>query len=408
VKIVAATNALKGSLSAVEAAAAVARGARRVSAELEVIELPIADGGDGTAEVLARAHSGVFNEFTGLDALGRARHGRFALLPDGSAVLDVATLSGLAALASDERRALQATSYGTGQLLRAALEAGATRVVIGAGGSASTDGGAGILVALGARLLDAENEPLQRGGAALERLARIDLTELLPAARSVPIQIACDVDNPLLGPSGSARVFAPQKGASDAEVTRLESALLRYAEVLLDQLQCDVSQLARGGAAGGVAAGLHAVLGAQLVSGIELVLDSVGFDRAAAGSSLCVTTEGKVDRQSLRDKAPWGVARRARACGAAVTLLCGAIEHELWGSDFPLFDGMFSICARPMLLQQAMAGAAPLLSDAAEQVVRLFCAARRACAPSLASDAEPSLSRPHAQPSSQRAPRPKE
>lgn len=373
-KLVAAPNALKGSLSAFDAAAAIATGAKRARDELAVVELGIADGGDGTAEVVRRARGGSWRELTALDPLGRARTARYCWLDDGTAVVDVATASGLARLEQAERDVLAATSYGTGQLLRAALDAGARRVLLGVGGSATVDGGSGILEALGARLLDADGRPLARGGGALARLARIDLTELAVSARHVPIDVACDVDSQLLGEHGAARLFGPQKGANQREVAQLEAGLAQLAQVVMRDFGRDITAVASGGAAGGIAAGLHGVLGARLLPGIDLVLDAVGFEALLAGASLCITAEGLLDRQSLRNKGPFGVARRAAVAGVPCVALAGGIASDVSDRDFPAFAAMFSICARPMPLEQAMREAAPLLAAAAERVVRLFSA----------------------------------
>lgn len=373
-KLVAAPNALKGSLTPFAAAAAIAAGARRAAPGIEVAELGIADGGDGTAEVICRARAGTFREAPALDPLGRPRLARYAWLDDGTAVVDVATASGLALLTSDERAAQQATSFGTGQLVAAALAAGARRIVLGVGGSASVDGGAGILEALGARLLDASDQPLARGGGALGKLARIDLTSLDPRARAVPFDIACDVDSPLLGEHGAARLFGPQKGASAADVELLEAGLGHFASLIERDFGREVAQLPAGGAAGGIAAGLHGVLGARLLPGADLVLESVGFDAALRGASLCITAEGLLDRQSLRSKGPLGVARRAALQGVPVVALAGGIAADVNDADFPAFAGMFSICPGPISLDDALRNAEPLLTNAAERVVRLFCA----------------------------------
>lgn len=371
-KLVAAPNAFKGSLSAFAAAAAIAAGARRAVPELEVVELPVADGGDGTAEVVCRARGGCFREVPAQDPRGRTRTARYAWLDDGTAIIDVATASGLVLLQPTERAALDATSYGTGQLLRAALDASAERVVLGVGGSATVDGGAGILEALGARLLDSDGQPLARGGGALCRLSRIDLRGLCERARQVPIDIACDVDSPLLGEHGAARLFGPQKGASPAAVEQLEGALDHFASIVARDFGRDARHIRFGGAAGGIAAGLYGVLGARLMPGVDWVLDAIGFDRTLAGATLCITAEGSLDRQSLRNKAPFGVARRAAAVGVPVVALGGGIADDVVDRDFPEFAGMFSICSRPLSLDEAMRDAEPLLQAAAERVVRLF------------------------------------
>lgn len=371
-KLVAAPNALKGSLSPFAAAAAIANGARRAISSIEVVELGIADGGDGTAEVICRARGGSFREVKALDPLGRVRTARYAWLDDDTAVIDVATASGLALLAPAERDALGATSYGTGELIRAALDASAKRIVLGVGGSATVDGGSGILEALGARLLDGDGKPLPRGGGALGRLSRIDLGSLAPRAREVPIDIACDVDSALLGEHGAARLFGPQKGADTAAVATLESALAHFASVVTRDFGRDAASVTSGGAAGGIAAGLFGVLNARLLPGVDLVLDAIGFDEALSGASLCITAEGLLDRQSLRNKGPFGVAKRGAARGVPVVALGGGIASDVTDADFPVFAGMFSICSRPMPLEQAMRDAAPLLEAAAERVVRFF------------------------------------
>jgi len=374
-KLVAAPNALKGSLSPFAAAAAIANGARRAVPSVEVVELGIADGGDGTAEVVCRARGGHFREAPALDPLGRPRTARYAWLDDATAVIDVATASGLALLQPDERNALTASSYGTGELLSAALVAGAKRIVLGVGGSATVDGGAGILEALGARLLDAHGQPLPRGGGALARLSRIDVSLLSERARTVPIDVACDVDSQLLGEHGAARLFGPQKGADAASVEQLEGGLSHFAAIVARDFGRDVRSATSGGAAGGIAAGLFGVLGARLLPGVDLVLDAVGFDQALTGATLCITAEGLLDRQSLRDKGPLGVAKRGRARGVPVVALGGGIARDVTDADFPEFAGIFSICARPMSLEQAMRDAGPLLETASERVMRLFACA---------------------------------
>lgn len=377
-KLVAAPNALKGSLSPFAAAAAIARGARQAVPDAEVIELGIADGGDGTAEVVCRARGGQLREAAALDPLGRPRTAQYGWLGDAdkTAVIDVATASGLALLQAAERDALGASSYGTGQLVLAALDAGAERLVLGVGGSASVDGGSGILEALGVRLLDADGRELPRGGGALARLARIDLGGVPARVRELPIDIVCDVDSPLLGEQGAARLFGPQKGATPEGVSQLERALAHFASVIERDFGRKIAHAASGGAAGGIPAGLFGVLGARLLPGVDWVLDAVGFDGALSGAALCITAEGLLDRQSLRNKGPFGVARRAAARGVPVVAVAGGIAADVRDRDFPAFAGMFSICARPLSLERAMCDAEPLLTATAERVVRLFHRAR--------------------------------
>ena len=372
-RVVVAPNALKGSLSAFEAASAIARGVRAADAAADIVSLPIADGGDGTSAVLSAARGGVERETIVPDPLGRPVRASFALLDGGrTAVLDVATASGLALLERSERDPLLVSSRGTGKLIGAALDAGAETVIIGVGGSATVDGGAGLLAALGIGLLDETGTPISSGGSGLARLARIDLSRVHPALSRVKLRVACDVDSTLLGPHGAATLFGPQKGASPDAVRELERNLSHFADVIRETTGRDVRSIASGGAAGGIAAGLFGLLGATLEPGIDLVLETVGFDRALAGARLVITSEGLLDEQSLRNKGPCGVARWAKRRDVPVIALAGGIADGVRPGDFPDFAGMFSICRRPMALEEAIQRAAELLESASESILRVF------------------------------------
>jgi len=373
IRVIVAPNALKGSLSAFEAASAIARGVRAADPNAELISLPIADGGDGTSAVLCAARGGVARETIVPDPLGRPVRASFALLAGGrSDVLDVATASGLALLQAREQDPLITSSRGTGKLISAALDAGVESIILGVGGSATVDGGAGLLAALGVGLLDASGAPIPSGGAGLSRLARIDLSRVHPAFSRVKLRVACDVDSPLLGPHGAARMFGPQKGASLEGVEELEQNLEHFAEVILQTTGREVRGAIAGGAAGGMAAGLFGILGASLEPGIDLVLETVGFDQALAGASLVLTAEGSLDQQSLRNKGPCGVGRWAKRRNVPVIALAGAIADDVRLSDFPDFAGMFSICNRPMSKAEAMARAGQLLERVSESVLGGF------------------------------------
>ena len=371
VRVVVAPNAFKGSLTAAEAALAIARGLTIVDDAIEIVSLPIADGGDGTSAVLLAAGDGVIRETIVPDPLGRPVRASFGLLDAGrTAVLDVATASGIALLAPHEREPLSVSSRGTGKLLSLALDAGVETVILGVGGSATVDGGAGLLAALGVGLLDEAGTPIASGGAGLARLSRIDLSRVHPALTRVKLRVACDVNSPLLGPHGAAVLFAPQKGATPDAVLELERNLAHFADVIEHTTQRDVRSLVSGGAAGGLAAGLFGVLGATLESGIDLVLESVGFERALLGADLVITGEGLLDRQSLRNKGPCGVARWAQQRGVPVMALVGGIADDVRLADFYEFAGIFSICRRPMSLEEAMQRCAELLESAAESLLR--------------------------------------
>ena len=344
VRVLVAPDKFKGSLSAQQAADAVAAGALDAAGalgiELDVRRQPVADGGEGivSAALAAgyRAHPVTVAGPLGAPveaciALGGTTDGSDGSAGSLVAVVELATASGLALLPGgrgDVTTALTASSRGTGELVRAALDAGAGRVVLGIGGSASTDGGTGLAAALGVRFLDAAGQDLPPGGRALADLDRIDTSVRDPRLDAVEVVVASDVDNPLTGPRGAAAVFGPQKGAGPAEVELLDRGLRRLADVLRRDAGADVETAPGAGAAGGVGAGALALLGARLVPGIDLVLDLVGFDTALAGTDLVVTGEGSFDDQSLGGKAPVGVARRASAHGVPVVVLAGQVDLD--------------------------------------------------------------------------------
>lgn len=370
-RVVVAPNALKGSLSAFEAALAIGRGLRAADNAVEIVSLAIADGGDGTSAVLCAARDGITRETIVPDPLGRPVRASYGLLDEGrTAVLDVATASGLTLLQSHEQDPLSCTSRGTGKLLSTALDSGVESVILGVGGSATVDGGAGLLAALGVGLLDENGTPIASGGAGLARLARIDLSRVHPGLARVKVRVACDVDSPLLGPLGAARVFGPQKGASPEAVLELEQNLAHFANVIEQTTGRKVHDVESGGAAGGIAAGLFGVLGASLESGIDLVLERLGFEQALHGADLVLTAEGLLDRQSLRNKGPSGVARWCKRRGVPVIALVGGIADDVRPADFSDFAGVFSICRRPVSLEEAQQRAAVWLESAAETLLR--------------------------------------
>lgn len=372
-RVVVAPNALKGSLTAFEAASAIARGLRAAESTIEIVSLAIADGGDGTSAVLRAAREGVLRETIVPDPLGRPVRASFGLLDEGrTAVLDVSTASGITLLQPHERDPLSCSSRGTGKLLSTALDTGAQTVILGVGGSATVDGGAGLLAALGVGLLDEAGTPIASGGAGLARLSRIDLSRVHPALARVKLRVACDVDSPLLGPHGAAMAFGPQKGADPDAVLELEQSLGHFADVIERTTGRDVRHLVSGGAAGGIAAGLFGVLGATLEPGIDLVLEAVGFDRALLDADLVITAEGLLDWQSLRNKGPCGVARWSKRRGVPVVALVGGIADGVRSADFSDFAGIFPICQRPMPLEEACQRSAEFLERTAESVLRAW------------------------------------
>ncbi|HEY8944646.1 MAG TPA: glycerate kinase [Polyangiaceae bacterium] len=342
IKVLCAPNALKGTLSAVETARALAAGVRRALPQAEIVELPIADGGDGTREVLTRTLGGQERWVTVTDPLGRQRTAAFSVITSDAgqrtAVIDVASASGIALLRQDELDPVRASSFGTGALLRSALESGIERLILGVGGSATVDGGTGVLAALGARFLDARGAEVTPGGGGLAHIEAVELGGILPAARQSRLCVACDVDNPLVGPAGAARVFGPQKGAGTDLVVRLEAGLERLAAALSRATGKDPRTVARGGAAGGIAAALWAALDAELVSGVDLVLDTIGFEEALHDAALVLTAEGRLDAGSLGNKGPVGVARRAAHYGVPTLAFVGSRTADVPDELLPFAD----------------------------------------------------------------------
>ncbi|ADU51009.1 glycerate kinase [Thermaerobacter marianensis DSM 12885] len=326
-RVLVAPDSFKGSLTAEEAAAAMARGVEQGWPGTAVTLLPLADGGEGTAAALVRATGGRWFGCRVTGPLGEPVDARWGLLGDGrTAVIEMAAASGLLLVPPGRQRPLEATSFGTGELIRDALDRGCRRLLVAIGGSATTDGGTGMLAALGARFLDAAGQPLPPGGGALTRLARIDLGGLDPRLREAEIEVACDVDNPLTGPRGAARVYAPQKGATPEQVEVLEAGLVRLAEVTARTLGHDRRDEPGAGAAGGLGFGLIAFLGARLRPGAELVMDAAGFDRHLERTDLVLTGEGRTDVQTLAGKLVARVADRCRRLGRPVVVISGAVD----------------------------------------------------------------------------------
>lgn len=365
-RIVVAPDKFKGSLSATQAAHAIARGLARGCPEAELVLLPVADGGEGTVDA-AVAAGYERRHVVVAGPTGEPVEAGFAVLGD-RAVIEMAEASGLRRLPGERPAPLAASTFGTGELIRAALDAGARHVVLGVGGSASTDGGAGMAQALGARLLDAAGEEIPPGGAGLADLDRIDATGLDPRLAHTELVVASDVDNPLIGARGAAAVFGPQKGATPDDVAVLDAALTRYAGIVARHLGVDVAQLPGAGAAGGTGGGAIAFFGARLTSGIELVLEVVGFSSALEGADLVITGEGSLDVQSLSGKAPVGVARAAARAGVPVVALVGRLEvgpEQLQEVGITQAHALLDIAPDPAVAQR---DADRLLGQLAERV----------------------------------------
>ena len=376
-RVVVAPDKFRGSLSASAAAAALARGVRRAASGAEVVEVPMADGGEGTVDALVNADGGQKLRARVTGPLGAPIDAEFGRLTDGvTYVIEMATASGLALLSAENRDPAGATTRGTGELLAAALDAGARRVIMGIGGSATNDGGAGMAQALGYRLLDLHGNEIGPGGGGLEQLERIEPRGRDLRLDAIEILVACDVDNPLCGPRGASFVYGPQKGATPEVAGRLDRALARFAEIVQRDLGIAVAELPGAGAAGGLGGGLVAFAGAKLRPGAPLLIETVRLADRLRGADLCLTGEGLLDGSSTHGKTAVAVARLARGLAVPTFVLAGSIGA---GAERVLDEGVdayFSLCPGPTTLENAYEHASEWLEILAEQVARAFQAGR--------------------------------
>ncbi|WP_394241214.1 glycerate kinase [Halopseudomonas laoshanensis] len=375
-KVIIAPDSFKESLSANAVAEAIAAGWASVYPEAEIGLFPMADGGEGTVDAVLAATGGERREALVQGPLGEPVSAHWGWLGDGQAVIEMASASGLHCVPSEQRDALKASSFGTGQLIAAALDAGATRIILGLGGSATNDAGTGLLAALGARFLNNQDQPLAPGGGALQGLHYIDLDGLDARLDRVEFMVAADVDNPLCGPRGASHVFGPQKGASAEQVEQLDRALDHFADVLAKTISVDLRHEPGVGAAGGLGFAAAAVLHARFRPGIELVAELSGLAQAVQSADLVITGEGRLDGQSLHGKTPVGVARIAKAAGVPVIALAGSLGEGYQRLYEAGIDAAFSLTPGPMVLQEAMANAASQLQARAADIARLWRVAR--------------------------------
>ena len=376
-RIVAAPNAFKGSMNAVQAAEAMKKGILAVIPQCDVTCVPVADGGDGLTEVMLAGLSGTRVEAMVSGPRMEPLSAPFCMVPSRKlAVVEMAKASGLALLPKARHDPTRTTTTGTGELIRAAMDNGATRIIVGIGGSATCDGGIGMAAALGYRFLDETGTPVEPVGGSLGAIASIDRQNVDPRLDGVSVSVACDVTNPLTGDNGASVVYSPQKGASPEQVTRLDTGLANLARVVQMDLGVAIADMPGAGAAGGLGGGLHAFVGADLKPGIDLVIDVVGLKDAIAGADLVLTAEGRIDRQTRFNKAPAGVARTAKAAGVPCIAICGGVGDGLESLYDIGIDAVFSICSGPQSLAAAMQDANSLLARRTEQVVRTFLAGR--------------------------------
>lgn len=375
-RVICAPNALKGCLSAVDAAAALSRGARRAGTDIEALEMPIADGGDGTLEVLAKVLGGELIEKTVLGPANREVSSSYLILPDGRAVVELARASGIKLLQREDLRPLTAHTFGVGQLILDAIERGATEVILALGGSASTDCGTGLLKALGVKFLDAQGSELELGGAALKSLLLVDITAVSEKVLSTKFTVLCDVENPLCGEKGTVAIFAPQKGAQTQDLLELTLAIENFSKVISQQFSKDLANTPRCGVAGGTSSGMYAILNANLVSGFDYVAQVLGVEDKIRNCDLVLTSEGRLDSQTLDGKGPHGVALIAKRSNVPVVGLFG--QYDFFAREsFQDFSAIQSIANGPNSLEQMLESATERLEFGAENSVRFAQALRR-------------------------------
>jgi glycerate kinase len=372
-KIVLAPDSYKGSLTAKQACDAMEEGIRRIVPGAEIVKVPMADGGEGTVQRLVDATGGTILEHEVCNPLGEPVKAKFGILGEGNtAVIEMAEASGLYLIDKQRRNPWMSTTYGTGELIGRALSEGCRSFILGIGGSATNDGGAGMAQALGALLLDDRGSELPRGGGSLGRLDRIDLSRMDKRLMDSSFQVACDVDNPLCGPTGASQVFGPQKGATPEMVLALDRNLSHYASIIARDIRIDVVNSPGAGAAGGLGAGALAFLKAELRSGVGIVMEASGLQSKMAGADLVFTGEGRCDFQTERGKTPYGVAKAAQLFGVPVVLVAGIAGP---GVDAMYRHGVRSIYTLTdggVTAEHAMSHAPQVLADTMERIMRLI------------------------------------
>lgn len=373
-KIVVAPDSFKGSLSAVEVCGALKTGAQRVFPDAEFVEIPLADGGEGTLNALIAGAGGQQKVAAVRGPLGTSVEARWGILPDGRAVIEMAQASGLDLVAPAKRNALEASSYGTGQLIKAALDAGCREIILGIGGSATTDGGMGALSALGLSARDNRNCALRPGGVALTELNQLDLKWFDARIAKTKFTVLCDVTNPLYGPDGAAHIYAAQKGASADDILKLDAALRHYADRVAIHIAHDYSSHAGAGAAGGIGFGMLSFCNAEMRSGIDVVLESAQFAEKIKGANLILTGEGALDSQTLNGKTVAGACRKARQAAVPIVAFGGAVRLSSAQMDELGLLSAFSLVDGPRNLEFCLQNGRSLLSDSVERVLRCWAA----------------------------------
>lgn len=374
-KIVIAPDSFKGSLTAKQVAESIERGIRKVEKNIHIEKVPMADGGEGTVQSLVDATNGRVVYTKVFDPLMREIEAFYGILGDGStAIIEMSAASGLPLISKEEKNPLITTTYGTGQLFMHALNQGCRSFIIGIGGSATNDGGVGMMKALGIRFIDSEGQDIGFGGGELDKIHTIDISGLDNRILDCSITVACDVDNPLCGPRGASRVFGSQKGATEEMVEVLDSNMAHYAKVIKSQLGISIIDVPGAGAAGGLGGGLMAFLKAKLRRGIDIVIDATGLEESIKEAALVITGEGSIDYQTQFGKTPYGVTMVAKKYGIPVIAIAGSIGKDAYALYEKGFNSIFSIVDKPMTLEEAIENSEILLENTAERIMRgIFC-----------------------------------
>ena len=376
-KVLIATDSFKNSLSGAKVAEAIARGMKSEMSDVRIHSLPLADGGEGTVDALVAAANGTKRKVRVHDPLMREIEAEYGIIQKDTAVIEMAAASGMGLLSKVERNPLITTTYGTGELIREAIEKNFKRIIIGVGGSATNDAGAGMAEALGAKLLNKDGEEIEKGGGQLDKLAKIDLTGLMPEVKDTEIIVAVDVRNPLTGPDGATRVYAPQKGADDSMVEQLENNLNHFARKITETNGRKIKDVPGGGAAGGLAAGLAGFLDAGIQNGFNLISELIRLEETIKEADLVITGEGMIDYQTGYGKTPHGVAMMAKKYDIPVVGFAGTLGEGYEKLLKSSFDNLYPITDKPVNLEEAMHNADELLDKAAARMARSLILGKR-------------------------------
>lgn len=373
-KIVIAPDSFKGSLTAKEVADSIERGIKKVYRNSCIVKVPMADGGEGTVQSLVDCTDGKMINVNVKDPLMRDINAFYGMLGDGeTAVIEMASSSGLDLVSNKERNPAKTTTYGTGELIKHAMNNGCRNIIIGLGGSATNDGGTGMLKALGVKFLDENNEDIGLGGGSLSKLQRIDIKGMDHRVKECKITAACDVNNPLCGPEGASYIFGAQKGADEDMIRVLDKNLTHYADVIKKDIGVNIINIPGAGAAGGLGGGLLAFLNVDLQKGIEIVMKVTNLEEKVKDSDIVITGEGMIDYQTSFGKTPYGVAKIAKKYGIPVIAIAGGIGKDTGTLYDKGFDSIFSIVNKPMSLDEAIINAKILLEDVSERIMRVLC-----------------------------------